>query len=76
MLDGLVLEDISGTCTKGISIANARRVVLKHISVTGYTEPLLRIANVMGSGLNGATKMPSPHTYDLVEGPAVLYKLH
>ena len=76
MLDGLVLEDISGTCTKGISIANARRVVLKHISVTGYTEPLLRIANVTGSGLSGATKIASPHTSDLVEAPAVPYKLH
>lgn len=76
MLDGLVLDDISGTCEKGISIANARHVALKHISITGYTGPLLRLANVTGSGLEGAAKMAASQITDLVEAPSVPYKLH
>lgn len=77
MLDGLVLEGISGTCTKGISIANARNVVIKNLSVTGNTGPLLSIANVTGKGLEGATKIDAKAETDTpVAVPAVPYKLH
>jgi len=76
LLDGLVLQGISGTCTKGISIANARHVALRNISVTGYTGPLLSIANVIGHGLEEATEIPSPARPSLVDVSATPYKLH
>jgi hypothetical protein len=75
-LDGLVLQGISGTCTNGISIANARNVRLKNISVTGYTGPLLCIANATGHGLEEATRIPSPARPSLGEMPPTTYKLH
>jgi hypothetical protein len=56
MLDGLVLEKISGTGAQAISIANARNVVLKNISVTGDKEPLVKIVNVKGKGFEGAVE--------------------
>lgn len=73
-LDGLWLENISGTCGKGILIANATNVKLKDISVTGNTGPLLSVANVSGQGLHGATKIDSPKEPALVPGPST-YKL-
>ena len=76
MLNGLVLQAISGTCTRGISIANARKVFIKNVSVTGYTGPLLTLANVTGHGLEGATQIPAPAEHPLVGLPPTGYKLH
>ncbi|HZL25268.1 MAG TPA: glycosyl hydrolase family 28 protein [Acidobacteriaceae bacterium] len=74
-LDGLVLENISGTCAKGISLANAVQVSVKNIHVTGFAGPLLSIANVTGQGLEGATTVDAPKV-----PPAIVvkepYKLH
>ncbi|WP_263409892.1 glycoside hydrolase family 28 protein [Terriglobus tenax] len=66
-LDGFVLENITGTCSKGMSLANMRHVSLKNIAVTGFNGPLLSMVNVSGSGLQGAvalqpTKVPDPIT--------------
>ena len=74
-LDGLVLENISGTCKKGISLANAKNVVVKNVTVTGFEGPLLSIANVTGKGLEGATKVDPPKVPEpiVVKEP---YKLH
>ncbi len=74
-LDGLILNNITGTCTKGISLANIKNANIKQIAVTGYTGSLLNIYNVTGSGLAGANiltpkKFPEP----LVASGAV-YKL-
>ena len=76
MLDGLVLEGISGTCTKGISIANARKVVIRKLNMRGYTGPLLSMANVTGKGIEGPAEIAAPKAPALVEEPAVPYKLH
>ncbi len=52
-ISGLYLSNITGTCQKGISLANIRDAVLRGIRVTGFTGPLLSIDNVTGSGLKG-----------------------
>lgn len=55
-LTGFTLSNVSGTCEKGIALANMREVQLRGIAVTGSTGPLLAIDNVTGEGLDGATK--------------------
>jgi len=77
-LDGLVLENITGTCAKGIEIANARRVVLKDVHVTGFSGPMVSVLNVTGKGLEGAgvASMDGVKTPDAVPEPATPYKLH
>ncbi len=50
-LDGLVLENITGTCSKGISLRNVKKAVLRNIHVTGYEGAFLTQTNVQGSGL-------------------------
>lgn len=50
-LDGFTLADISGTCARGISLANMTNVILSAIHVTGYTGPLITAHNVQGTGL-------------------------
>jgi polygalacturonase len=50
-LDGLVLEHITGTCTRGISLQNITNAVLRDIKVTGYSGPFLTQTNVQGIGL-------------------------
>lgn len=77
-LDGLVLENISGTCAKGIEIANARRVVVRNVHMTGFEGPLLSVLNVTGLGLQGAAvaTMDGVKTPDAVVAPAEPYKLH
>jgi hypothetical protein len=77
-LVGLVLENITGTCQKGMEIANARDVVLKDIKVTGFTGPLLATFNVTGKGLEGAVPLPEeskPKPTLQVPEPPVPYKL-
>ena len=59
-LDGLVLENISGTCGKGISLVNALHVVVKNVHVTGFSGALLNTYNVMGTGLEGAVALEAP----------------
>lgn len=59
-LEGLVLEDITGTCQAGISLANATGVRLSGIQVTGLAGPLLGIVGVTGTGLEGAVSIPAP----------------
>ena len=50
-LEKLVLENITGTCTKGINLANITNAVLHNIHVTGYEGPFLTQTNVQGVGL-------------------------
>jgi polygalacturonase len=50
-LEKLVLENITGTCTKGINLANITNAVLRNIHVTGYEGPFLTQTNVQGVGL-------------------------
>ena len=75
-LEGLSLTDISGTCAKGIFLANIKHAVLRNIGVTGYTGALLNTYNVTGVGLAQAatleaTKLPAP-----IPAPTQPYVLH
>ena len=53
-LDGLAISDVTGTCSKGMYLANIRHALLRGIHVTGVSGPLLNIDNVTGAGLKGA----------------------
>ena len=78
-LMGFVLENVTGTCKKGISLANIKNARLSGIKVTGFDGPLLMTSNVTGTGLAGAkpldatamAKMPDP-----ILPPATPYQLH
>ena len=75
-LDGLTLANISGTCAKGIFLANIKNAVIRDIKVTGFTGPLLNISNVTGKGLTGATTIDPPKIPDPIPTPTEPYKLH
>jgi len=51
-VDGLAIANVSGTVAKGITLAHMRNVSLKNIRVSGYNEPLLRVTDVQGTGLD------------------------
>ena len=75
-LEGFTLENVTGTCTKGIFLANIKDAVIKDIKVTGFTGPLLNINNVTGKGLTGATTIDPPKVPDPIPTPTEPYKLH
>jgi polygalacturonase len=75
-LDGLVLENISGTCGKGITLANVKNAVIRNVTVTGFQGPLLSTYNVTGKGLADAAKFEPPKTPEDIPAPAEPYKLH
>jgi len=75
-LDGFSLTNVTGTCGKGISLANMRHVVLKDIKVTAFSGPLLSTYNVTGIGLNGATALQPTKVPDSIPAPAQPYSLH
>lgn len=54
-VQGLALNDISGTCEQGIALANMHDVSLSKINVTGYSGALLSTENVKGTGLSNPT---------------------
>ena len=59
-LDGFTIENLSGTCSKGMTLANMTHVILRNINVSG---PLLQTSNVSGEGLQDAvpfTPAPQP----------------
>ncbi len=51
-VEGFTLADVSGTCARGISIANMTNVNLAAIHVTGFNGPLVSADNVTGNGLD------------------------
>jgi len=78
-LDGFVLENVTGTCKKGITLANIKNARLSGINVTGYTGPLLSTSNVTGKGLEGAVPIPAasmPKVPDPILPPKTPYQLH
>ncbi len=78
-LDGLTLENITGTCKKGIELANVKNVHLSGIKVTGFDGALLSTADVTGTGLAGAAKFDTsklPKAPDPVPAPETPYQLH
>ena len=75
-LDGFSLTNVTGTCGKGISLANIKNAKLGDIKVTGFEGPLLSTYNVTGTGLTGATKLEAAKTPDPILPPATPYTLH
>jgi polygalacturonase len=55
-VDGFSLSGISGTCVRGMELANMRNVALSDIKVSGYQGDLLKLENVQGKGLELATE--------------------
>jgi len=53
-IEGLAIEDVSGTCQKGIVLVNIKEAVLRDVKVEGFKGPLVSVENVTGSGLDGA----------------------
>ena len=74
-LDGFTLENVSGTCAKGIFLANIQHAKLHNITVTGYTGALLNTSNVTGKGLAGAVPLDPPKLPDPIPAPAAPYVL-
>lgn len=77
-LDGFVLENVTGTCQKGISLANIKNAHLSAIKVTGFDGPLLKTSNATGTGLAEAKPIAAedmPKVPDPIPPPAEPYKL-
>ncbi len=51
-VDGFVLSNITGTCSRAISLANMNNVKFSQIRVTGFDGPLITTRNVKGTGLD------------------------
>ncbi len=75
-LDGLTLANISGSCKKGISLANIKNVAISNITVTGFEGALLNTSNVQGKGLDGAAHLTVKASPEIVSVPATPYVLH
>jgi polygalacturonase len=74
-LEGFSLTNVTGTCGKGIFLANIKKAKLRDIKVTGFSGPLLSTSNVTGTGLDGAVAAEPPKLPDPVLAPAQPYKL-
>ena len=74
-LQGFTLANVTGTCRKGIYLANVKNANISNIKVTGYNGPLLNISNVTGIGLKGATTIDAPKVPDPVPPPSHPYQL-
>lgn len=75
-LDGFVLANVTGTCAKGISLANIQDADIRDVKVTGYSGPLIGVSNVTGQGLEGAATIPPPKVPEPIPAPAEPYRLH
>ena len=75
-LDGFTLSNVTGTCEKGIFLANAKDVKFSNIAVKGYEGSLLNLYNVTGTGLAGAAKIEPPKVPDVIPEPGTPYQLH
>lgn len=74
-LDGFSLTNVTGTCAKGISLANVRKAEIHNVKVTGLTGPLLGTHNVTGKGLDGAKAIDPPKVPEPVAAAGQPYQL-
>lgn len=74
-LEGFSLINVTGTCAKGISLANIKDAEIRGIHVAGFAGPLLSIHNVTGTGLEGATAIEGPKVPDPIPAPTEPYRL-
>jgi polygalacturonase len=72
---GFILANITGTCAKGVSLANIQRADLSGIAVTGLTGPLLSAYNVKGKGVSDAAPLAATPAPAPVPPPATPYHL-
>jgi len=75
-LDGFSLTNVTGTCSKGISLANITNAEIRDIKVTGYSGPLIGIHNVTGTGVDGAAAIGPPKLSDPLPAANQPYQLH
>ena len=75
-LDGFSLVNVTGTCAKGISLANVKNAEIDRVQVSGLSGPLIGIHNVTGKGLEGAVEIDGPKVPEPIAVPAEPYKLH
>jgi len=74
-LDGFSLINVTGTCAKGISLANVQKAEIRNINITGLAGPLLSIHSVTGKGLEGAATIEGPEVPDPIPAPNEPYRL-
>jgi polygalacturonase len=74
-LDGFSLVNVTGTCAKGIALANVKKAEIHNVKVTGLAGPLIGISNVTGKGLDGASTIDPPKVPDPVAAPSQAYQL-
>jgi polygalacturonase len=75
-LDGFSLVNVTGTCAKGISLANVRNAEVRNVKVTGIAGPLIGVHNVSGKGLAGAAEIEPPKMPDPEPARSQPYQLH
>jgi len=75
-LEGFWLVNVTGTCDKGIYLANVKDAVIRNVKVTGFAGPLVNINNVTGKGLAGAVTIAAPKVEDPIAAPNKPYQLH
>ncbi|MGC1188030.1 MAG: glycoside hydrolase family 28 protein [Candidatus Acidiferrales bacterium] len=75
-LDGFTLTNVTGTCAKGIFLANIKHARIAGVKVTGFIGSLLNIDNVTGTGLAGAAQIEPAKLPDPIPAPATPYQLH
>lgn len=74
-LGGFSLINVTGTCAKGISLANVEQAEIRNIDITGFSGPLLSIHHVTGMGLDGAATIEGPNVPDPIPAPPEPYRL-
>jgi polygalacturonase len=52
-VDGFTITDVTGTCNRGLTLANMTHAKLAGIKLTGIQGPLVTVENVTGEGLDG-----------------------
>jgi hypothetical protein len=67
-LDGFTLANVTGTCAKGISLANIKNAEIRDVKVTGVAGPLISVHNVSGKGLDGAGQIDGPKVPEPIVG--------
>ncbi len=78
-LVGFSLTNVTGTCAKGIELAHVKDAAIRNVKVTGFSGPLLAIADVTGTGLAGAEKIDAdklPKAPEPIAAPETAYRLH
>jgi hypothetical protein len=75
-LEGFSLVNVTGTCAKGISLANVKKAEIHNVKVNGLTGPLIGTHNVTGKGLEGAAAIEPPKLPAPVAAPSQPYQLH